>query len=87
MSDKQEYILKSGKHSYVNANGERVVASAGDRVPLTFSQFQSFKDKFRSIEQVKADEATENADAKANAKSQSQTQTPAAKASPSPSQK
>lgn len=40
------YKLLRGKHSYINAKGEKVVARKGDSVPLTPKQLKVFGDKF-----------------------------------------
>jgi uncharacterized cupin superfamily protein len=52
------YKLLRGKHTYVNAQGQTVVARKGDSVPLTDNQLHAFKDKFltrdKSVEEAQS---------------------------------
>lgn len=45
----QEYVLVSGKHFAFNEDGDEIVYSVGERVPLTRAEFNAFKDKFREV--------------------------------------
>lgn len=53
---KKMYLLKGGTHAYHrNENdAEETIAQKGDLVPLTASQYESFKDKFSDPEEEKA---------------------------------
>lgn len=52
------YKLLRGKHTYINAQGQKVVARKGDSVPLTDNQLRAFKDKFltrdKSVEEAQS---------------------------------
>lgn len=42
----KSYVLREGRHTYVNSDGDTVIARPGDKVPLTPSQALAFADKF-----------------------------------------
>jgi len=52
MSNTTQCVLLSGSHNYVDSDGNRVTAHAGDVVPLTADQFESFKDRFKDAAEV-----------------------------------
>lgn len=70
----QEYVLVSGKHFAINEDGDEIVYSVGERVPLTRAEFNAFKDKFREVAASETKEP-EKEPAKEPAKTQGTTQT------------
>lgn len=70
----QEYVLISGKHFAINEDGDEIVYSVGERVPLTRAEFNAFKDKFREVAASETKEP-EKEPAKEPAKTQGTTQT------------
>lgn len=71
--NRKEYILKRGySHHGINKDGVRTQYTGGvkdqDRVLLTEQQFQSFGDKFESVEELKLRQSLEREAGEANAK-------------------